>query len=213
MSGDASYVAAFSSKLLTTVLLLTACGDDIRRLQQERQHVRDLLDQARSIAQTQGCTGADQCSSMPAGHKTCGGPSTYIVYCTITTDESALMARSRAFTAAQQEYSERYNLASDCNVVPPPALGFDRDGNCVAICGRPEERVEIDCPPGYICTFSPDAACPSRVPYQGVCTVLPFCEAAGARLVCGCDGRTYANECEMATSRATKRHDGRCVAP
>ena len=48
-------------------------------------------------------------------------------------------------------------------------------------------------------------------PLPGACAARPrFCPRI-YRPVCGCNGRTYANDCERMRAGVSKAHDGRCL--
>src|SRR5438270_12468146 len=71
----------------------------------------------------------------------------------------------------------------------------------------------IQCDPGAFCNF-PTGTC-GRFDMLGTCASLHFaarCSTAPAP-VCGCDGRTYRNDCLRESGGVSKAHAGRCASP
>ena len=87
--------------------------------------VRELEQQARALAKTEGCDQANQCATAPVGAKACGGPRTYVVYCKATTDEAALLRALDELKRAEEAYNQAAGIASDCMFVTPPAVRVD----------------------------------------------------------------------------------------
>ena len=66
----------------------------------------------------------------------------------------------------------------------------------------------IRCDRGLFCQF-PAPFC-GGFDRSGTCARIPrFCPRI-FRPVCGCNGKTYANDCIRQAARVSKRHDGRC---
>lgn len=93
--------------------------------------IRELEQQVRALAKTDGCDQANQCATAPVGAKACGGPRSYIVYCRATTDEAALLRALDELKRAEEEYNRAAGLVSDCMLVTPPAVRLE-GGACVA---------------------------------------------------------------------------------
>ncbi len=87
--------------------------------------IRELEQQARALARTDGCDQVNQCTSAPVGAKGCGGPRSYLVYCKATTDEAALLRVLDELQRAEAEYNRVEQIASDCMMVMPPEVRLE----------------------------------------------------------------------------------------
>jgi hypothetical protein len=84
---------------------------------------------------------------------------------------------------------------------PPPPGGADGP----LYCGGPED---VACPAGSGCDRT-DALCTLAAP-AGRCVPLPDACADDGMPVCGCDGQTYASDCDRVRAGVVKSRDGAC---
>jgi hypothetical protein len=80
--------------------------------------------------------------------------------------------------------------------------GMCMDGGSAMPCGGP-----FKCPGDQYCRFSGGACGGSQL---GVCTPIPTDCRRDSRVVCGCNGRTYANGCDAAMDGVSVQHMGEC---
>lgn len=66
------------------------------------------------------------------------------------------------------------------------------------------------CGPGEFCQHAP-GQCTTFLP--GACARVPQLCPHIYRPVCGCNGKTYANDCIRMHAKVSKRHDGKCNIP
>ena len=81
-----------------------------------------LKQEARALAKADGCSAAAQCRTAPLGAKPCGGPWEYLVYCSVTTDSSALYRHLDHVRQYEDSLNTRYGRASTCELVMAPPV-------------------------------------------------------------------------------------------
>lgn len=64
------------------------------------------------------CTDASDWAFAPMGVKSCGGPQQYIAY--PKEKETAFLERVNDYTEKVRVFNEKYNIMSDCTVIPSP---------------------------------------------------------------------------------------------
>jgi len=89
----------------------SAEGDSARLARLERE--------ARALARADGCT-EGACRTAPVGSRPCGGPRSYLVYCTATTDSAALFGKLAELARAEEELNQRTGAMSTCEYRMPP---------------------------------------------------------------------------------------------
>jgi hypothetical protein len=90
-----------------------------------------LENAAKALVKTSGCSSAGECRTAPVGSKACGGPRYYLVYCSRTTDSTALFRKLDAVAAAEREYNTKYKIVSTCEFRLPPQVALS-GGSCQA---------------------------------------------------------------------------------
>lgn len=106
------------------LFLLLLAGNLVGSQQSDTERLEELR---RLIQQEIGTPDADkptQCKLIPFGSKPCGGPSGYLVYSTLKTDEARLKRLVGEFNQLQKKMNEESNVMSDCAVTPKPEVEF-----------------------------------------------------------------------------------------
>ncbi len=104
---------------LAFTILLTGCKKETT----QDEDIRILDAQFSSILATANsveCTNPEEWTFTPIGAKPCGGPANFLAYST-TIDTAAFLQSVAAYTAAQEDYNEKWGLTSDCTVLTPPS--------------------------------------------------------------------------------------------
>jgi hypothetical protein len=84
--------------------------------------IQSLESQARSLAVAEGCTEVSQCKTAPVGVRACGGPRDYLVYCSVTTNEDALLRELERLQKSEAQYNEQCGVMSICIFTAEPQV-------------------------------------------------------------------------------------------
>jgi hypothetical protein len=98
----------------------------------------------------------------------------------------------------------RVVLASALGLLTATALAGIAGAKPGQTCGG---VIPIVCGQGEWCNPRPGKC---GVDIQGKCVKVPEVCSAVVRPVCGCDGKTYGNDCERLHAKVQKAHNGRC---
>jgi len=80
----------------------------------------DLMTQINELAKTTGCASASDCQTLPVGRKACGGPRTYVVFCSKSTNVAQLKAKIAELD--RLDLAAAKNTVSDCMMVMQPRV-------------------------------------------------------------------------------------------
>jgi hypothetical protein len=97
--------------------------------EQGQAQLQGLESQARSLAVAEGCTEVSQCKAAEVGAMACGGPRDYLVYCSETTDEDALLRALAQLQRSEEQHNRQCGVASICIFVSEPQVVLV-DGMC-----------------------------------------------------------------------------------
>lgn len=86
-------------------------------------------------------------------------------------------------------------------LAPAATLAASRGSACAGLVG-------IRCGDGLWCEIRAGLCNAADAP--GTCVRVPEACATILAPVCGCDGKSYSNDCVRQIARVAKRHDGRC---
>jgi hypothetical protein len=92
------------------------------RCEQVSTTIQSMESDARALAVAEGCTDVSQCKSAPVGVRACGGPRDYVVYCSATTDEDALLKELSRLQKSEQQYNEQCGVMSICIFTAEPQV-------------------------------------------------------------------------------------------
>jgi hypothetical protein len=109
-----------------------AFASEAERKKCDRSEIQQLENEARALVRTGGCEDVGQCRAAPVGVQACGGPRDYVVYCSATTNEKALLKALDRLARREDRFNRQCDVVSICIFVAEPQIELV-NGMCQAV--------------------------------------------------------------------------------
>lgn len=93
---------------------------------------KNVLSDLQLLIKDKSCQQSTQCKAVAIGHRACGGPESYEVYSTLTSDESQVKQLAEQYEAQRRLENKNSGMASICQFIPEPQTSC-RSGQCVLL--------------------------------------------------------------------------------
>lgn len=102
------------------ILLIGICFSCKNNQKQEAQKLNQMFSEIESLANSENCDDSAEWAFTSHGSKACGGPVGFIAYST-DIDTALFLEKIEEHKTAQQEYNQKWGIASDCSVPTQPS--------------------------------------------------------------------------------------------
>jgi hypothetical protein len=89
----------------------------------------DTLARIRAMIGTPSCSSDAQCHTLAVGHKSCGGPESYLAWSSGKTSEAELQALAERYKEERRAADAASGMVSNCRFMPDPGA-ICRAGTC-----------------------------------------------------------------------------------
>jgi hypothetical protein len=90
---------------------------------------QDTLARIRTMVGTPSCSSDAQCHTLAIGHKSCGGPESYLAWSSAKTSEAELQALGERYKQERTAADAASGMVSNCRFMPDPGA-VCRAGTC-----------------------------------------------------------------------------------
>ncbi len=88
----------------------------------DKTELKALYNDIQQMAGKAQANDVAQCRVVGVGAKACGGPQSYLVYSTLSGNETELLQKVERYNALMRMQNEQQGLMSDCAIVPEPGV-------------------------------------------------------------------------------------------
>ncbi|MBI2338834.1 MAG: hypothetical protein HYU99_00500 [Deltaproteobacteria bacterium] len=118
--------------LIGSLVLTLNCGESGDSGRDYRAELDDLDAQIQTLIADLSCNADDDCQTIAYGSRACGGPQTYLIHSSLTTDVESLESLVEEYNQLEDEYNAEENIASPCVIEIEPEIACT-DGTCQEI--------------------------------------------------------------------------------
>ena len=121
------------SKTIALLAIVFGCTNNTESSKEEDLAELTVLQEEIELLVDSGvCSGNSDCDYIAFGSKACGGPKTYLVFSTSINVE-LLQQKVATYNALENDYNQKWGVASDCSIPIPPVNVTCIAGKCVGI--------------------------------------------------------------------------------